>query len=597
MRSLLNVLESAQTVIINDSSDSSQLTDEQINASLLLQLGQQQGISMQYKEQLGTSTQYIEQQGTSVQYMEQPGTSTQYIEQQGTSTQYIEQQGTSSQYIEQQGQYNETYVNDSAINLSPYSRLISSSQNLSSNHTSVGQNLNSIQTSFTRLPSYRSTPDYETVMRQRMDVADHEAFQQHLHPFPHPKHEMKLQMQPLLAPSLEQYVEAGGQIRFQNDMNAYSQPDIQKGRLGQNCDVYGAYEGNMLEHDRYQPGKPVDRASSLIVYPSRPNRGVLHHDVSLKENQRQVDNSYKQYRLPPPYPCHNSCSSPDLAFPMMSNSSPDLVSIPPLGAGLHPPHSLARLAIQSRFDQSIENLAEDAQHLHIYQVQATQSKSNLASVAESWKDPGRMDNLPDIAMSTQQNNFSNFEESMCSYAEANSRAGEQHLTYLNVDEQTLESSRLVGSEDGNLSGRSSGKRTKKNAAAGFCNPFYLYSDTDQQIIPTAFSSGNKQVAAKPDIMPTCHEKINSNCSTGSCNSALSGIQKDSSSHKSFASQKSGHSVSNVQEMELVSNDKLSVSSSSSSGQKPGIVPREMTEDERWNRSSKKARCLQNSNRY
>lgn len=224
------------------------------------------------------------------------------------------------------------------------------------------------------LPAYRPSPAYETVMRQRLE---------HLQPAMPDAHVIDPRHQDL----------AGNihlaQVYMRPETMAYSQPEI--GRVPPPYMQYLAQMGRVDE--AYTNGgadmnygvdrmpRPVDRACSLIIYPTYGTPP----DVSGPVPQSQYSASehlinetlMNQYKPPPPYPHHinNSSSTPDLATIQTSHSnlssSPDLVSRKNIGNG---GATMMSLLCQSQLDQSIENLAFDTQNLNIGHKMAQQAR-------------------------------------------------------------------------------------------------------------------------------------------------------------------------------------------------------------------------------
>jgi len=101
--------------------------------------------------------------------------------------------------------------------------------------------------------------------------------------------------------------------------------------------------------------RAVDRASSLVIHPEPT---VARH-ASVASSIAPRVNQYLYYRAPPPYP-RQSSSTPDLVSPtklgtFLMHGVPDLRQ-----------HRLMHSAVQSQFDESLENLATEVQ-----QVQAS----------------------------------------------------------------------------------------------------------------------------------------------------------------------------------------------------------------------------------
>ncbi|KAK2166271.1 hypothetical protein LSH36_40g09000 [Paralvinella palmiformis] len=119
-----------------------------------------------------------------------------------------------------------------------------------------------------------------------------------------------------------------------------------------------------------------ERTSSLIIYPTYASPDVTQKsslpNASVFSTSDHILNDFGfHYKPPPPYPRPTS-STPDLASQTMrakKTNSPDLISRRSI-------HSTG-LMIESFLDQSVENLAIDAQKITLNQQMAAQSKQNL----------------------------------------------------------------------------------------------------------------------------------------------------------------------------------------------------------------------------
>ncbi len=205
------------------------------------------------------------------------------------------------------------------------------------------------------LPAYRPTPDYETVMKRRMErMAQHQ-------------HNMERMNN---ATNLANIARA--QVYNQPETMAYSQPEIG----GNYIQPQSVYVNGFVEVDGISiPNlsyRPVDRTNSLIIQPtySTPelsSQGLSTSQMSTSENMI-TEAIINQYRPPPPYR-GNSNSTPDLAASQTPRSnlsnSPDLVSRRNINL------SNAQLVDQSQFDQSVENLALDMPNLQLSQQMAS----------------------------------------------------------------------------------------------------------------------------------------------------------------------------------------------------------------------------------
>jgi len=185
------------------------------------------------------------------------------------------------------------------------------------------------------LPSYRPTPDYNTVMKMRA----------------------------LAHSQLQSRSTAGAN---QEVLLSYSQPDIYQAAprtstYHQNPTVFHADSGcSSIQYG----GKPVDRSSSLVVRPltSGPPSVVRHSSAVTAATHNLRGPPYVYYRSPPPYP-RQSNSTPELASPPMHYGNAVSYSHDLAMPRLTAPNSV--LATQSQFDQSIDNLTLDINQLHI----------------------------------------------------------------------------------------------------------------------------------------------------------------------------------------------------------------------------------------
>lgn len=192
------------------------------------------------------------------------------------------------------------------------------------------------------VPAYRPSPDYETVMRSRMERLAQQQNLEQINNVANISH---------------------AQVYTHPETMAYSQPEIGYTQyLNQPSRPYShSVYGNGIADSHIQY-RPVDRSSSLIIHPtySTPEltSGGLANQFSTSENM-MTEALINQYKPPPPYP-RPSSSTPDLATQTTRtymSSSPDLVSRKNI--------SNAALVKQSRLDQSMENLAFESQKLHV----------------------------------------------------------------------------------------------------------------------------------------------------------------------------------------------------------------------------------------
>ena len=234
------------------------------------------------------------------------------------------------------------------------------------------------------LPQYRATPDYETVMRQRMERLAQQQQQQQAH------HNIDRQVHGVANIG-------SAQVYTQPEMMAYSQPEI---RHTQNYTGHLHDQGvhidqldknsicrNLLREAgmtqqvqlrQHVPTRPVDRTSSLIIHPtySTPELHLnpLPNPYSTSE-QLISEVLLNHYKPPPPYP-RSSSSTPDLASQTaraQASSSPDLVSKKNLIG--------ANTGSQQQFqtNRSWENIPESMQELQIHQQQVVQTTQVDAS--------------------------------------------------------------------------------------------------------------------------------------------------------------------------------------------------------------------------
>ncbi len=207
------------------------------------------------------------------------------------------------------------------------------------------------------LPAYRSTPDYEAVMRQRMEQITQQQNLEQINNFAN------------LA-NLSQ-----AQVYSHPETMAYSQPEISHSLnythhyINQHGYVNSYVNANGNAHIPYHP---VDRTNSLNIHPtySTPelnSQGLSNFSTSENMITEALLNHYKP---PPPYP-RPSISTPDLATrPARSalSGSPDLVSRRNL--------NISNLALieQSKLDQSVDNLTMETHNLHLSQQMLNMSR-------------------------------------------------------------------------------------------------------------------------------------------------------------------------------------------------------------------------------
>ena len=219
------------------------------------------------------------------------------------------------------------------------------------------------------LPAYRPSPAYDTVMQQRLE---------HLQP---------------AMPDAQQVIDprhqdlAGNlhlaQVYMHPETMAYSQPEIGRvpppymqylAQMGRGVDGYNAPD---VSYGVDRMSRPVDRACSLIIYPTygaAPDvTGVAPPQSQYSASEHFVNETLMNhhYKPPPPYP-HYANSTPDLATLQTSrsnlNRSPDLVSRKNIGGAT----AMLSLVHQSHLDQSVDNLAIDTHNLNIRHAMAPQ---------------------------------------------------------------------------------------------------------------------------------------------------------------------------------------------------------------------------------
>ena len=204
------------------------------------------------------------------------------------------------------------------------------------------------------LPAYRPSPDYETVMKRRMErVAQ--------------QHQQNLER---LNNATNLANIARAQVYNQPETMAYSQPEM-GGNFIQPQSVYvnGFVEINGMNIPNLTY-RPVDRTNSLIIQPTYSTPELSSQGPSqMSTSENMITEALiNQYRPPPPYR-GNSNSTPDLAASQTPRSnlsnSPDLVSRRNINL------SNAQLVDQSQLDQSVENLALEVHNLQLSQQMAS----------------------------------------------------------------------------------------------------------------------------------------------------------------------------------------------------------------------------------
>ena len=195
------------------------------------------------------------------------------------------------------------------------------------------------------VPQYRPSPDYEAVMQQR--VAQQVMLEQNL---------------------------ANAQVYTQPEIMAYSQPEMHhlppSYTQHLNNQINRSYHPSIYTSTGLEANpsvmsyRPVDRTNSMIIHPtySTPELNTHGLPTQFSTSENMISEALlNHYKPPPPYP-RPSSSTPDLATQTIRSNlsnSPDLVSRRNINN--------SALMAQSRFDESVEDLAAETQTLHIQQ--------------------------------------------------------------------------------------------------------------------------------------------------------------------------------------------------------------------------------------
>ena len=252
--------------------------------------------------------------------------------------------------------------------------------------TGLGTDQQAYMTRLAALPAYRPTPDYETVMQRKMEhlaqVQQQSQQQQqqlglaqnigHAQVYAHP--ELMAYSQPEIGhpPSYSQYLSHANRVLYAN--NVYHHHGY--------IDQSGVPQSPAAVTYQHVITRPVDRTSSLIIYPTyrTPELSTPRFTSVLSTSENRLHEATLQYRPPPPYP-RPSNSTPDLASQAARtklSESPEVVS--------HGQMAPASLVTQSRFDQSVENLSQDASNLHLSQVGAKSAQNLTDDVSSTQSD-------------------------------------------------------------------------------------------------------------------------------------------------------------------------------------------------------------------
>jgi hypothetical protein len=211
-------------------------------------------------------------------------------------------------------------------------------------------------------PEYRPSPDYETVMRQR--VTQHQNFDQLS-----------------LTQSMTISNIGNTQVYSHPEHLAYSQPEMGQAVQYEQQMVHPLHRGFNIaySHPVVEHGiasKPIERVSSLVIQPtySTPDLNI-QMPVQQSASETVLPQTMMGYRQTPVYN-RPSSSTPDLAAHTVKanfNPPPDLVSRRNI--------DLSELLAQSRLDQSLENLAGNLQNMDIYGDFSKQRCRTLDSVS------------------------------------------------------------------------------------------------------------------------------------------------------------------------------------------------------------------------
>ena len=248
-------------------------------------------------------------------------------------------------------------------------------------------------------PSYRHTPDYETVMRQRVEqIAQVQQGQ-----MPQTSHLSHGGLDPAQAQIAYLSNILNAQVYAHPETLAYSQPEMPRHQAQSSQVQYMGADitpgvPSVVNSSPHYPLRPVDRTSSLIIYPTYATpdaKSSLPNVNAFSTSDRMLNDYAYHYKAPPPYP-RPSSSTPDLACQTLRSTmtgSPDLISR----------RHMQGLRVQSFLDQSVENLAVDAQKLTLSQQTAAQSKQNLDDSSSIHSEAVSLHNvrhggsIPDVA--------------------------------------------------------------------------------------------------------------------------------------------------------------------------------------------------------
>lgn len=238
------------------------------------------------------------------------------------------------------------------------------------------------------LPAYRHTPDYETVMRQRMSQMQPQipATQQmhdinqnlaHSHIYAQSAEERLAYSQPEIRPSVPAYspesnFSMGTPMRnYANSVSMYTSifqetPDYMQYRMGDrqtNLVMQPTYSSPELNTNAMPPGFPQDH------YLTVTEAFAMHH-----------------YKPPPPYP-RGSNSTPDLAVQTIKSNvinSPDLISRKTLGDSAYVTHSPSDKSIESitQVIPEVVTISEEPERLHEDSVEVPRSPNEQGAHTE-----------------------------------------------------------------------------------------------------------------------------------------------------------------------------------------------------------------------
>lgn len=227
------------------------------------------------------------------------------------------------------------------------------------------------------LPAYRHTPDYETVMRQRMSQ---------MQPQMHAPQQIHDVNQSLAHSHIYATPEEGlaySQPEIGHSIPAYSpENNYQMGaQVRPYANSVSMYTNIFQENNDYMQYRMGDRQTNLVMQPTYSSPELNTHTVPPEFHQDHyltVNETFAMhYKPPPPYP-RGSNSTPDLAVQTINSNvsnSPDLISRKTLGDSAFINQSSSSVENSAQAIPEVVTISEEPERLHEVSVDVQTSQN------------------------------------------------------------------------------------------------------------------------------------------------------------------------------------------------------------------------------